>query len=212
LKDGGYEDGYKTCGCFWGHDPSSLVVDLSRRISSFAGLQVLDAGCGEGKNSIYLANKGALVTAFDISNTAIEHAKVEQQRSGSQIRFIVADVDDVCLSTSNFDIILAYGLLHCLRDKAHIDHTVKKLQNATRQSGYFAICAFNDRHQELSAHPGFTPTVLQHQHYVHLFSEWDLLVCTDSDLVETHPHNGIQHTHSMTRVLARKPIQGGSSH
>ena len=33
---------------------------------------VLDVGCGEGKNAIFLAQKGFLVDAFDISESGIE--------------------------------------------------------------------------------------------------------------------------------------------
>jgi len=66
------------------------------------------------------------------------------------------------------------------------------------------LCAFNDRHQELEAHPGFSPTTVEHERYVKMFQGWGLVRCCDSDLTEVHPHNGIRHMHSMTRILARK--------
>ena len=31
-----------------------------------------------------------------------------------------------------------------------------------------------------------------------------MLEVSDTDLVETHPHNQVRHTHSMTRLIARK--------
>ena len=36
---------------------------------------ILDAGCGEGQNSIFLAQKGFAVDAFDISDSGIEKLK-----------------------------------------------------------------------------------------------------------------------------------------
>lgn len=74
-----------------------------------------------------------------------------------------------------------------------------------RLSGaYNVICAFNVRRQELDAHPGFSPTLLSHEDYLAAYASWDLVKESDSDLTETHPHNNLEHTHSMTRILARK--------
>jgi len=43
------------------------------------------------------------------------------------------------------------------------------------------------------------------RHYPIVSARGELLgVVSDSDLVETHPHNGVRHTHSMTRLIARK--------
>jgi hypothetical protein len=67
------------------------------------------------------------------------------------------------------------------------------------------VVAFNQRRQELHAHPGFTPTLMPDSFFAELYSDWNLVFHTDSDLHETHPHNGIPHTHSMTRIIARKP-------
>ena len=36
---------------------------------------VLDVGCGEGKNAIFLAQKGFVVDAFDISESGIKKLK-----------------------------------------------------------------------------------------------------------------------------------------
>ena len=100
--------------------------------------------------------------------------------------------------------VIAYGLLHCLPSAAEVHDLITRLQNATRQSGYNVICAFNDRHQELHAHPGFSPSLLSHADYLARYASWKMLKESDSDLTERHPHNNLEHTHSMTRILARK--------
>jgi 2-polyprenyl-3-methyl-5-hydroxy-6-metoxy-1,4-benzoquinol methylase len=38
-------------------------------------LKLLDIGCGEGKDSVFLAKNGYIVTAFDIAEAGIEKAK-----------------------------------------------------------------------------------------------------------------------------------------
>jgi SAM-dependent methyltransferase len=205
MIDGGYDSGYSVCPCFWGSEPGSLVARLPEIIPSFKGLQVLDAGCGEGKNALFLAGKGAVVQAYDISQLAIQHAK--DLNSGHQrenISFHAQDVRTIDLGLASFDVVIAYGLMHCLPNEGEIRSLIALLQNATKEGGYLILCAFNDRFQDLSAHPGFNPTLLPHAVYLSMFAEWETIEASDKDLYETHPNNNIPHTHSMTRIIARK--------
>jgi cyclopropane fatty-acyl-phospholipid synthase-like methyltransferase len=206
MIDGGYDSGYRVCPCFWGSDPGSLIARLTEIIPCFKGLQVLDAGCGEGKNALFLAGKGAVVQAYDISQLAIQHA--EDLKSGHQtenVSFHAQDIRTIHLGMSFFDVVIAYGLMHCLPDEDEIRSLSALLQNATKEGGYIILCAFNDRLQDLSAHPGFNPTLLPHTAYLGLFAVWETVEASDKDLHETHPNNDIPHTHSMTRIIARKP-------
>lgn len=203
MNNGGYEDGYRSCACFWGTEPGSLVQRLSELIVSFHGLKVLDAGCGEGKNAIFLAKRGANVLAIDISATAVENGK-RSFLDSNLVTWKVADILDLSFSHSAFDIVLAYGLLHCLPCRDDIERVVKSLQQATKKDGFHVICCFNSRYQELGAHPGLEPTLLSHQAITDYYQQWKLLHSTDTDLVESHPNNQIKHRHSMTRVIARR--------
>ena len=68
--NGGYDAGYIACPCFWGRSPGSLVRLLDKYIVDFSGMEVLDAGCGEGKNAAFLSQRGARVRAIDVSEAA----------------------------------------------------------------------------------------------------------------------------------------------
>jgi len=204
VTTGGYDEGYCSCPCFWGTEPSSLVRVLRERAGTFRGSMVLDAGCGEGKNAAFFAREGAIVDAIDSS----EHAVCNGRRQWPElegIRWQVADVRRIDLPVERYDVVVAYGLLHCMQSAVEIRSMITGLQRATRPNGHFLLCAFNARFQDLSAHPGFTPCLLSHDEYVNAFSNWEILVGSDSDLTERHPHNDIEHTHALTRVLARKP-------
>jgi len=201
---GGYEEGYRTCRCFWGTEPGSFVKLLATELSSCAGLKVLDAGCGEGKNAAYLAGKGAIVDAVDVSDVAIQNGRA-LWGALPRIQWHVADVSAMTLPLDYYQIVIAYGLLHCTSDRIAWAHLVSALQNTTAPGGYQIICAFNDRHQELHAHPDFRPCLLAHIEYLEAYAGWHVVAASDSDLTEQHPHNGIVHTHSMSRILVRKP-------
>jgi ubiquinone/menaquinone biosynthesis C-methylase UbiE len=165
---------------------------------------VLDAGCGEGKNAHALALRGAHVTAVDCSEVALRNARSAWPET--PIKWVQADVRNLLLPVEALDIVVAYGLFHCLRSRAEIEEVVSCLQEATRAGGRHIVCAFNARRQELLAHPGFTPCLLSHTDYLDLYSSWMVEEASDEDLKETHPHNGIPHVHSLTRIIACKPV------
>ena len=201
--NGGYDDGYLCCPCFWGKTPASLLKSLLKYQASLKGLRILDIGCGEGKNSVYLAGLGATVDALDVSSNAIHNAR-KNWGVVRNVKWGVEDVRDIQFEPA-YDIVVAYGLFHCLLDQVEILHTVSKLQNATVSGGYHVLCMFNSRRQEFQgAHAGFDPCLVDHETYLLAYSSWNTLVQSDQDLTERHPHNNITHTHSLTRILARK--------
>ena len=197
-----YDSGYASCPCFWGREPGSLVLRLAELIPSWRGLRVLDVGCGEGKNAAFLAERGAVVKAIDFSSLALRNARAAWP--AADVTWELADVRSLQLEAPQYDIVLAYGLLHCLLNEIEVEQIVGMLQRATVLGGFNVVCAFNDRAQDLSAHPGFEPVLLSHDAYLALYKAWRLTLSTDSDLSEVHPHNGILHTHSMSRLIAQK--------
>jgi tellurite methyltransferase len=202
--NGGYDDGYQACPCFWGQQPGSLIRTLIDHIPDLRGVRILDAGCGEGKNAIYLARRGADVHAIDISERAMQNARAAWH-DYEIVTWETADIRSVPITGPTYRVVLAYGLLHCFASAADVHATATKLQDLTSPGGYHVICAFNARLQDhLRAHPGFTPILLDHDWYVQLYRDWNMLHCSDKDLHEIHPHNGLPHTHSLTRILASK--------
>ena len=203
MHDGGYESGYAACPCFWGESPGSLVRRFLDRGHDIGRLTVLDAGCGEGKNAFALAERGCVVDAIDCSARAV--AVGMERFAHPAITWSVADIADWPLETKQYDMVVAYGLLHCLPSAETISMLVGRLQAATAPGGTHIICAFNNGPHDFSAHPGFTPTLLPHESYLGLYRGWQIVAEDSSILHETHPHNGVPHHHSMTRLIAEKP-------
>jgi 2-polyprenyl-3-methyl-5-hydroxy-6-metoxy-1,4-benzoquinol methylase len=173
------------------------------RFSNFAGLSVLDAGCGEGKNAHALAARAAKVTAVDCSALALRNARAAWPED--QIKWVQADVRDLELPVQGFDLVIAYGLLHCLSNGSEIENVVLRLKETTRDGGRHVVCTFNARRQELAAHKGFEPCLMSHGDYLALYHDWTIEEASDEDLHETHPHNRIAHVHSLTRMIVLKP-------
>jgi tellurite methyltransferase len=201
VGPGGYDAGYRGCSCFWGRDPGRLVAWLTDHFE-LAGARVLDLGCGEGKNAARLAEIGCDVEAWDVSAAGLRNARKAWQTIN--VRWLLKDAIDIATEMRDFQIVIAYGLLHCLAEDS-IGYLVKHMQRVTVPGGFNIVVCFNNRlNSARLAHPGFEPSLLPHSYYREFYDKWELLYCTDEDLHERHPTNNIDHTHSMTRIVARK--------
>ncbi|OLE50696.1 MAG: hypothetical protein AUG51_26455 [Acidobacteria bacterium 13_1_20CM_3_53_8] len=82
---------------------------------NFAGLRVLDAGCGTGRHTFHMARSGAkCVVAMDFSQ-AIEVA-ARNNRENLNTHFIQADIYHPPFPPNSFDFIYSLGVLHHLPD------------------------------------------------------------------------------------------------
>ena len=203
MSDGGYDIGYKKCNSFWGTTPSSLILKLNAEFKNYQNKSILDIGCGEAKNAIYFAEKGCYVDAFDISEFAIANA-VKVCSNYDTINLKQADAMDIPYPENKYDVIIAYGLFHCFRDKKSVDDVTISCLKSLKINGFFIICTFNDREHDLTAHSGFNPLLLKHSDYIDYFTNNTIIFESDENLYETHPHNNIPHMHSMTRLIVRK--------
>lgn len=204
-ENGGYDDGYAQSRCFWGNHPGRLIRELETYLPTFTDLRVLDAGCGEGKNAVWVAKKGASVLAVDVSKLALSNA-LSQHVQDLDIAFYEGDFVAFDFGKEEFDVCIAYGLLHCLSDESRIVAACEKLQKLTKPGGYIIVCTLNDRRPiDLNAHPLLNPCLLPHSFYIRQFHGVQILYNTDEDLTERHPNNNVQHTHAISRFVFRRP-------
>jgi tellurite methyltransferase len=165
------------------------------------GLRVLDLGCGEGKNSRALAHAGAVVTAVDCSELAI--ANGQREFADTEIEWIISEGETYLTDCEPFDVIVMYGLLHCLPSLNAISTMISSALRKTRQGGYHIIATFNDGPHDLSAHPRLKPTLAPHEFYLSQYSRYQVVTQSTEIIHEAHPHNSISHYHSLTRLTVR---------
>lgn len=91
-------------------------------------LSILDIGTGSGCIAIALAQqlKGAAVTAWDISEAALQVAARNAERSGMKVRFERRNVllDEDCPSEARFDLIVSNPPYVTEKEKAAMDDNV----------------------------------------------------------------------------------------
>lgn len=86
-------------------------------LGDVTGLRVLEAGCGPGVLTGWLADHGAAVTAMDVSPEMVGLAR---ERVGERARVVVADLSEPLTFTADasVDLVVASLVLHYLADWA----------------------------------------------------------------------------------------------
>lgn len=90
---------------------------ISRLPEQLHGKRILDAGCGTGALALELANKGALVTAVDLSPNLIELAKTRIPESERvNIQFHAGDMLDEAYGEFDYVIGMDSMIHYCAKD------------------------------------------------------------------------------------------------
>lgn len=109
--------------------------------------RVLDAGCGDGRNLIYLLQHGFTCYGVDEDAIAIGVMRRTAARVAPQVpadHFIVASLDALPYANARMDAVLASAVLHFARDEDHWAHMVQELWRVLAPNGLlFARLASN---------------------------------------------------------------------
>jgi SAM-dependent methyltransferase len=139
LDEAFWEERYRSSDALWSGRPNS---QLMAEIGPQAPGRALDAGCGEGADSVWLAHQGWQVTAVDISGTALERARAHAEDAGAdvaeRIEWVHDDVTTFDPGRRRFDLVSAQfvHLPGALRDTVHL-----RLAGAVDEGGVLLIVA-----------------------------------------------------------------------
>lgn len=109
-----YEKRYNSEEYYWGVKPSFMCLRLIELMPPVKPLTVLDIGCGEGKDAVFLARCGYKVSAFDVTEAGIAKTKKLAEKAGVQVDAFRANVLDFRLE-NDFDILFSSGVFHLIK-------------------------------------------------------------------------------------------------
>ena len=98
-----WNERYRENEAVWGPGPNELVAE---RLADIEPCRVLDLGCGQGRNAIWLAAGGHAVTGIDVSDVAIGQAMKLAADAGIEADFIAEDLLRWEPPASAFDLVL----------------------------------------------------------------------------------------------------------
>jgi 2-polyprenyl-6-hydroxyphenyl methylase/3-demethylubiquinone-9 3-methyltransferase len=99
------------------HDINPLRLDYIDSRADLAGKTVLDVGCGGGILSESMAERGANVTGIDLSDKALQVAKLHLLESGKQVDYRKIAVEELAAEQpARYDVVTCLEMLEHVPD------------------------------------------------------------------------------------------------
>ncbi len=199
-----YDNRYNMDEYYWGLMPNRICYDIMKILPPIKPYRVLDLGCGEGKDAVFLAKCGYAVTAFDLSEQGIEKAKKLAEHNKVEVRLFKADIFDYH-PDAEYDIIFSSGVLHFLPDarRKELCHSLKEY---TADGGINVLNVFvqkpfikhapDQTKDEEKRHLWYSGELFQYYH------DWMFHTCRE-EIFDCNS-GGIPHKHCMDTLIAQK--------
>ena len=205
-KEPFWEESYRRGGrldTFGGGKPSPDVV------SAAAGLQprsrVLDLGCGEGRNAIYLASLGHRTHASDISEAGIAKLRSVAVGTGIEVEAVTCDMREYELPY-RLDLIVCQGCLHLI-PRPDWQAMIQRMKQATVIGGQNVVGVFTDTVPEPPDQEGLMVGLFREGELEEQYSDWVIIDSTSRVFKHEHP-DGPRHRHAANALTSRKPGPG----
>jgi tellurite methyltransferase len=128
---------------------------------------VLDMGMGEGRNAVFLAQKGYKVTGIDISSVAVKKSYLLAQEFGVKIKGVVASLKDYKIPPNSFDAIVCFYYV----DRSLVD----KMKSWLKPGGILIFEAHTARELTKNKRDALDGDYLKEQELLKLFSPMRVL-------------------------------------
>ncbi len=101
-----WDQRYSRRSYVYGKLPAKFLAENFGYLSG--SISVLDMGMGEGRNAVFIAQKGHQVTGIDISSVAIKKARKLAKDNGVRINTIVGTLNKYVIPKESFDAIISF--------------------------------------------------------------------------------------------------------
>jgi len=180
-------------------NPSLEIYEISNSLPKES--KILDAGCGDGRNALYLAGKGFSVDAFDISANGIEKLTALAKQKDIRVNAWVQDLAEYDFK-EHYDLIISHGVLHLVTRDTWTGF-IRNMKLHTRVNGVNVIVVFTDALPlpvDLAQH---CIGLFAEKEIQDIYSDWAVEYFKSYDFYDTHP-GGLKHHHAANKLIARK--------
>ncbi len=185
---------------FYGREPNAYLRDKAALLAP--GGRVLCVADGEGRNSVWLAQQGFEVQAFDLADVAVAKARRLAAEAGVAVEHHVAGFDDWAWQTAAFDAVVAIFIQFA--DPAMRARQFAQMQAALKPGGLLVLQGYTPRQLELkTGGPGVLSHLYTAEGLRDAFAAMEIveLVEYEAMLDEGARHSGLS---ALAGLVARK--------
>jgi len=115
------------------------VFDQLLRGRIAPGKRVFDAGCGGGRNLVFLLRNGFDVCGNDVDANAVAQVRTMAAAiaSGANPDFRVEPIEHSSFPDAHADVVMASAVLHFARDPGHFEAMLREMWRVLRPGGVF---------------------------------------------------------------------------
>lgn len=181
-------------------EPNVTLREFENLLNSKS--RIIEAGCGEGQNVLYLAKQGyQYVEAFDLSEHAIEKVKRRCSVDGLALNAFTADLTAYRFEKT-YDMVMSFGTLHFVEKdawKSFIDRAKK----STNAGGFHIMQIFTDVVPPSADIAPFAVGLAKDGEIKELYEDWEILQFKSYVFEDEHP-DVPKHLHASNKIVARK--------
>ncbi len=198
-----YEKWYEGENYYWGLEPGEFLDELIRLCPPSPNRTVLDIGCGEGKDAVYMAKNGYCVSAFDLTDNGIRKTLALAEKNKVKINAYVDDINTFD-TKDQFDIIYSTGTVQYLFEqnkKIFFD----KINRITKLNGIVYFNVFVEKpFLELPPDWDIEEKMWSSGELFTFFPDWK--VEHIDEVIFEDRSGGISHYHCMDTIICRKMV------
>jgi len=179
--------------------PNATITEFENLFCKEA--TVLDVGCGEGQNAIYLAKQGYNVDAFDISECGIAKVTDRCKALGVKLNAFAADLRGYEFK-HDYDVIMSFGTLHFV-SKDDWKRFITEAKAHTNDGGIHIMQLFTDDVPASEDIAPFAVGLAKDEEIKELYEDWEVLQFKSYVFEDEHP--GVpKHLHASNKIVVRK--------
>jgi tellurite methyltransferase len=204
-----YDEFYDEKRSSFGDQPSSELKRHWNEVETSG--RALDLGCGDGRNTLFVAGKGMSVTAVDISGVGLDklHERILTEDLQQKVQVMRCDVRDFPFRLSSYDLVVAVTLFDHLPAE-DILPIFPKITDSMKPNGllYTKVHTVDDpgyRHdtQRQSELADLIRYYFQRNELLRMVMD-RLHVIWYEEKSERDASHGKPHWHAFSKILARK--------
>ncbi|MEO9526495.1 methyltransferase domain-containing protein [Roseibium sp.] len=196
-----WDERYTTPDYVFGTEPSGFLVRNSGFLEP--GAKALAVADGEGRNSVFMAEKGLRVTAMDSAATGLEKARRLAAERAVAVDFRLADLKSWTWEPEAYDVVAAIFIQFAAPEFR--EEIFNGIERTLKPGGLLLLHGYTPRQLEFgTGGPSAVENLYEPDMLARRFGTWEIVRLEDhtAELAEGAGHSG---TSALVDLIARKP-------